>query len=188
MHKTRRWPLVLGIILLVILVAALFYYFLLFKPNNEHKYDDLKKAGKLENPVSNLSLEQAKASFNEEFIFYLLYSIKAYDLHNPPLSDDNPRIKIYVDELVFNAEIQDGVIKIGNDTLTDEDIAIKTTREEAVLMIRDKNYIKESFSSGKSQIDLIASKSKLFAKGYLSLYTELTGKSVSGNVVRIYSE
>ena len=45
-------------------------------------------------------------------------------------------------------------------------------------MIRNEGYIKESFKSGGSVMDPVASKIKLFSKGYLELYTDLTGEEV----------
>ena len=47
-------------------------------------------------------------------------------------------------------------------------------------------YIKESFSSGKSEFELVANKATLFSKGYLSLYKDLTGKGITGSVIGIY--
>ena len=49
------------------------------------------------------------------------------------------------------------------------------------------DYVALSFESGNSQIELLESKSTLFGKGYLSLYQELTGKSVTGNIIKIYA-
>jgi len=51
-------------------------------------------------------------------------------------------------------------------------------------MINDKNYIEQSFKDGTSQIELVATKTTLFSKGYLSLYTDLTGESITGMVLR----
>lgn len=181
MNKRGKWILWLSIILIIILVIALFFYFTLFRPRSS-VYDEQE----VENPASGMSSEQAIAAFNESFVFYLLYNIKAYNLHNPPLSSDAPRIEIYVGEDVFNAIVEKGEIKVSKGGILEEDIIIRTTKEEAVAMMNDKNYVTKSFNDGKSTIELIAGKTTLFAKGYLNLYNELTGNSITGNVMRIY--
>ena len=168
-------------ILAVLLIAATFLYFALFKVDNQSVY-----AGQeIKNPALGLTNEQAVTAFDEGFVFYLLYNIKAYDLHNPPLSSDNPRIVVDVGDEVFSATVKKGIIDVSRERIAKEDIIIKTTKEEAVKMIRDKSYITKSFNDGKSEIKLVADKMTLFAKGYLNLYSELTGKSVTGNLIRI---
>ena len=144
------------------------------------------KGIKLINPISNLTQEEAIMQFNESFVSYLLYSIKAYNLHNPPLSSDTPKIKFLIGDDSYNAEIIDGLIKTQKIGINNEDIQIITTKSEAVKMLRDRDYVEQSFKLGNSRIELIAGKTTLFSKGYLNLYTKLTGKSVTGNTIRIY--
>lgn len=55
-------------------------------------------------------------------------------------------------------------------------------------MIRDKNYVEESFRNGKSSIELVAGKTELFEKGYLALYTKITGKSITGSAIKIFAD
>ena len=153
----------------------------LFKSNNEGIYKGLVK-----NPILNLTDEQAVMFFDESFVFYLLHSIKAYDLHNPPLSSDYPRIEINVVDEVYSAVVVKGLINVTRGQIANEDIVIKTTKEEAVKMLRDKNYVTKSFNEGFSTIELVAGKTTLFTKGYLNLYDELMGKSITGNLIRIF--
>ena len=176
----------ISVILLIILVVIIFFYFVLFNPHNKF-YSEEVKSGRLINPASNLSIEQGVKEFDESYVFYLLYSIGAYNLHNPPLSYDKPRIEIDTEDKIYNAVIEGGKINVFLGEIDDEDIRIKTTKEELVLVLKNKDYFKESFSSGKSSMDLVADKTKLFSKGYLNLYKELTGKSVTGSVIRIYT-
>lgn len=49
--------------------------------------------------------------FNESYIGYLVFAIGGWKLHNPPLSDDTPKIKVIVDEEVYVSEIINGEIK-----------------------------------------------------------------------------
>ena len=182
MNKKGGWMLGISISLVIILIIILFFYFALYKGNNSNSNSIV-----LKNPVFELSDEQAIAQFNESFVLYLLYSVKANQLHNSPLSKDTPKIEIAVGEKIFNAEVGEGIIFVEERRIQNKDIIIRTNSAEAVKMLRDKNYISKSFSSGNSEIELVAAKSTLFAKGYLNMYTELTGKSVTGNALRIYT-
>ena len=47
-------------------------------------------------------------------------------------------------------------------------------------MIQNKEYIEQSFQEEKSTIEAVSDKTVLATKGYLELYTELTGKSITG--------
>jgi hypothetical protein len=187
MHKRGGWALLVSVILVIVLVLILFLYMSLVRPNYNTQYTEKESLGEITNPASNLSIEEGVVQFNEGFVFYLLYSIKAYNLHNPPLSSDVPKIEFYIGGDVYHAFIEKGIINVEKGKTDEKDIIIRTSKEDAVKMVKDQGYIKESFSSGKSSIELVSSKSVLFQKGYLNLYTELTGKSITSNVVKIYS-
>lgn len=183
MEKRGRMALVISVIVVVILIVMTFFYWALFRPG----YSNSNSGTTLLNPASNMSLEEAISNFNESFVKYVLYSIKAYDLHNPPLSKDYPKIGFSIGEDNYLAVIQNGVIIVTKSDFSSVDAIIKTDKTEAVKMVQNKAYIQESFSSGRSSIELKAGKATLFSKGYLNLYTELTGKSITGNVIRIYA-
>ena len=173
-----------GVVLVLVLIVAMFFYFSLAGPN----YDSVYQGKNLQDPTSGLSQEQAEAKFDESFVYYFLYSVKAYNLHNPPLSSNEPKMEFIVGDDVYNVIIDKGDIVVEKGSLDERDAVIRTNAKEAVKMIKDINYIKESFGNGDSSIELTASKSELFSKGYLSLYTEITGQSLSGNVIRMYVE
>ncbi len=183
MNKKGAWWLWVSIGLVALLIIVAFLYFALFARDNSRVYSQMQ----IRNPIENLTDEQAILNFDESFIFYLLYSIKAYNLHNPPLSSDYPRIEVEVEDRVFNAVILKGLINVSEGRIAKEDIIIKTTKEEAIKMLRERDYVVTSFNDGKSTIELIAGQATLFAKGYLNMYNELTGKSVTGNVIRIFT-
>ncbi len=187
MAHTKRWPLIVSLVVLVVLLGAAFFYFALAGPNYSTAYASQGAAGTLVNPVAKLSTEEAVAKFDESFVFYLLYEIQAYNLHTPPLSTSKPSILVYVDGDMYAAEISKGLIAVRKGNVEHPDIIIRTTKLEGVLMLQDKAHITQSFQTGVSKIELVASKTTLFAKGYLKLYTSLTGKSITGNVIRIYS-
>jgi len=175
-----------SIIVVVVFVIGIFLYFSLFSPGYISKYN----AGGAEpvNPVSGLSQEEAIAEFNESFIFYSLYVIKAYNLHNPPLSSETPKINFIVDEEAYNAEIVDGEIIVSKGEVEEADVILRSTKLDAVKIMNDPEYARQSYRDGNSNIELLASKSTLFGKGYLNLYREITGRSVTGSVIGIYAD
>ncbi len=187
MYKRGGFAFWISLTLLVLLIVGIFLYFALFKPGYGSIYEEKVRQGLLKNPVEDLTDEEAVNLFDKDFVYYLMYSIKAYDLHNPPLSKDTPKISVYVDDELFFSEIIKGEINVRENSKGKSDIIIRTTKIEAVKMLRDRNYIQKSFQAGGSSAELVAGKSTLFAKGYLNLYNELTGKSITGNIIRIYA-
>lgn len=186
MNKKGTWILWVSIALIIVLVVGIFLYFSLNGPNYDAKYSEKISSGQLVNPVNGLTQEQAVANFDESFVYYLLYSIKAYNLHSPPLSSDLPKIEIFVGNQTFNVEIEKGIIYAKRGEIAEKDIIIRTNANEAVKMLKDKSYVQESFLNGNSNIERVASQTTLFGKGYLNMYNELTGKSLTGNVIKIY--
>ena len=63
---------IFSVILILILIIAMFLYSALKVPDYGEKNRII-----LQNPIKGLTLEQAKISFNESFVEYLLYSIGA---------------------------------------------------------------------------------------------------------------
>lgn len=179
-NKKGRWYLWVSIVLVIILIVMAFYYFALYKPSH-------RSPVVVQNPIIGMNSTQAVDNFNESYVLYLLASIKAYNLHNPPLSSDKPKIEVLVGSEAFNAVVNNGNIIVSRGNIDGKDAIITTTREEIVKMIENKDYVRESFASGNSGIELVAGKTLLFAKGYLNLYTEVTGKSITGNIIRIYT-
>jgi len=181
MNKKGSVILWISLALAILLIAVIFLYFVLFKSNNEALYSGQT----LKNPVTGLNDSQAIAVFDESFVHYLLVSIKAYNLHNVPLSSNYPKLEIDVGGDLFSASVKKGIISVNRGAVEKEDVIIRTTKEEAVKMMRDKSYVTKSFNDGKSTIELVADKTTLFAKGYLNMYNELTGKSITGDIIRI---
>ena len=172
MRKVIFWLLISIILILVIILGGAFYYiFISWAPPSEGVV--------LENPASGLSTDEAVAQFDEDFVIYLLYGIGAQNLHNPPLSSNTPKVEIYVGGEVYNAEVIDNSVNVAKGSIDEEDIIMRTSTIEAVKMVQDQNYIATSFNSGSSTMELIAGKPTLFSKGYLKIYSSLTG-----NVVR----
>ncbi|MDO8563408.1 MAG: hypothetical protein Q7R87_00175 [Nanoarchaeota archaeon] len=186
-QKRSHKHLILGIVLVVVFFIGAFLYFALVGVDYSSRYNDYEKSGQLVNPTLKLSTEEAVDNFNEDFVYYMLYQIGFYNLRENALTGDKPRILIYADEDFYSAEINKGEIIVSKEKIGNPDVIIWTSKLEGVLMLQDSNYVVKSFNEGKSKIELVADKSSLFSKGYLKIYSKLTGKSVTGNIIRIYS-
>ncbi|MEK6892735.1 MAG: hypothetical protein AABX07_00880 [Nanoarchaeota archaeon] len=165
------------IILLVIILVAIGIYKVSHVSEKEKLLSDAQFA-LLSNPTAGLNESEAVLQFNESFIYYFLYSINAQNLRNP-------KIKFVIDDEIFSAILDSEKLIISRENIQEEDIIIKTTKKEAIKMLRDKNYISASFNDGASSIEMAAGKITLLSKGYLNLYKELTGKSITGNFLRV---
>ncbi len=171
-HRLRH-TIVFTILLLVLMLLILSYRHLSYAEQRSHP----RESRVLKNPVEDLSDEEAIAQFNEDFVLYLLYTIKAQRLHNPPLSKSTPKIEVFVDEDVYRAEVIDNVIYVGRGRFSAKDIVITTSAREAVQMLRDQSHIVESFAQGNSHLEIIEDKVTLFAKGYREIHNEVTKKT-----------
>lgn len=176
------------IVLLVLTSIGFLIYSALKTPDNLKLYlDENKQPPK--NPVAEISSEQAIENFNETYVWYLLYSLEAYNLHAPAFSSSNlPKIEIRLEDSTYNSIINKGQIIVDSRAIEGEDAVIISTKQELISMIRDKNYVEESFRNGKSSIELVAGKTELFEKGYLALYTKITGKSITGSAIKIFAD
>jgi hypothetical protein len=176
----KRWGLgktiALVVILFIIFIVGTFAYFIFRTPTGKGGAGQATVV--LVNPASGLSEEQAVQQFNESFVLYLLYQIKANNLHNPPLSESTPKIKFYIDQDAYSAEVVDGVIFVKKGEMSNVDIIIRTTKQEGVKMLQSSQAVVNSFSSGASDIEMVAGKATLFTKGYLKMYEELTGEKI----------
>jgi len=183
MDKKGRVFLVVSISLVILLVIVMFLYFVLFKPNISRSY--ALQGINLTSPIENLSEQQAIDNFNESYVSYLLYSIGAYGLHSSSFNGADPKIGVDVNGEHYEAIVQNAVIKVSKRESVKPDVVIITSKGEIIKMIKDKNYVKESFSSGESSIEPKASKTTLFAKGYLNLYNDLNSEGITGNIIKI---
>jgi hypothetical protein len=150
----------------------------------------------LENPLGEivlgysetgqLSVEQVEAvvqeailQFDEDYINYILVALGVNKLHKS-ITFENPKIEINVGE-VWSSEIVKGVPNTVRGGIDKEDIRFVMSKEEAVraLLSDDiEGFMKDSVASGKTEVEMVAGKVELFSKGYLGLYTDLTGEEV----------
>lgn len=157
----------------IVLLAAVggFSYYALSNPNHQK---------------NNISISEEK-NLSTEHISYILNEMGAYQLKS---YQGNPKIEIQVDDEIFSSEIIEGNITTKKGGAEDEDIKITTRKDEVFAIIDSENpkdYIKESVSSGRTSITLASSYTKLFARGYLNLYQEITGESFTGSAIKIFS-
>ena len=171
----KRIKILAGVLIVfIVIIGIASYYFINGKNSNVQVNSNTgNEVKKILNPAEGLTLEEAVAKFDENFVYYLLYNIGASDLHSPPFSSAVPQIKFYINDDIYNAEIIDGQIKVNEGEIEGEDIIIRTTTEEAVKMVVDQNYVANSFSNGLSSIELVAGKLELASKGYLKIYDRL---------------
>ncbi|MDO8460787.1 MAG: hypothetical protein Q7S74_06785 [Nanoarchaeota archaeon] len=165
---------VLSILVAILVILGVIVYSYSGKSNQKVSSSSNNRIN-FANLVSNSSVEEISEKFNEDFVEYILFNIGAYKLHNLPFSSDTPKINFYVGESVFNAEIQKGNTIVKRGFIDDGDIIIRTSLEEASKMVKDGNYVKKSFENGRSTLELKASKTTLFVKGYMEIYNGING-------------
>jgi hypothetical protein len=132
--------------------------------------------------IQNFTEEESK-DFNLKLIEYLLVLLKAYNLDE--YKSEVPKIQFYLDEMPYFIEIIGGEIQIEEGIMEGEDIIIGTIQEELIKMTSDQEYIKTSFESGGSTIELIGEDIELFMKGYLEIYNEINDNGATGNIILI---
>jgi hypothetical protein len=165
----------------LILVGILCMVFIFTGKDYTDFYKQKLDSGEIVNPVKNeltgedLDIEEAVNEFDESFVEYFLISIGAYNLHPPLFGSDKPKIEFQISEDSYNAIIDEGDITVTRGEIDDEDIIIHTSKEEAVNIMQDEDYLGESFQQGGSSIEMVAGKTELASKGYLELYNGLTG-------------
>lgn len=180
----------------IILIGLIIYYAYLgfLKQNSENKIV-------LENPLANLVLKYGSINnenieinsededkmiqegilkFDENYINYILLALGVDKLHKSPTLS-TPKLELDIGE-IWNSEIIKGSPKTKKGEINNEDIRFIMSKEEAVRALLSKDikvYMKDSVVNGRTQIEMVAGKVELFSKGYLDLYTSLTGEEAN---------
>ena len=139
--------------LIVIILAASFFYF------SAHGKD-----------YTNLY----STDVQRETIESLIVALKLYNVHEIPYTSITPKMQIYIKEDLYYVnsyyiEIVKGEIIVHDGETDEEDIIIRTTKEEVLKIIENKDYARESLASGGIIIEKVAGKFVLFSKGYTTL-------------------
>ena len=177
----KKWLILLAIGFLLILLIGIFFFFVETAPSAPLKI--------VKNPAEGMTKEEAILEFREEYIDYLIFAIGGWKLHNPPLSEDTPKIKVTLGNETYVSEIIDTEIKTTKRNISNEDMEIATTKEVIVgILLADnmEEYARQSVENGEISFELKTSYSKLLSKGYLQLYESLTGNSLTGKIIRIF--
>jgi len=181
MKKKGKLALIIGILLILVLIILAFSYFI-FLTNNKKQEIQINKTLIIQD--KNLVLEL-------NHISYVLNELGFYQLHNPPLSNNKPKINLKINDDWYNSYISSGKITTQKGKIENPDLIIYTSSQEILNSIISKNikeYIKNSVSSGKTNLELKADYSTLFSKGYLSIYQDLTDKKLTASVIEIFNQ
>jgi hypothetical protein len=189
----RKWIFFIVIILLVVIGVLVFYLLNFYKqpsrvidsheskpviitnPMNEIVSANIDKSGNID--LSKV-VSEGEVKFNESFIAFIVNSMGVSKLHKSTIGYGNPRIEFSLDSEIWSMEVSGG-LNIGKGEIEDPDLKIIMTKEEAVksLLSNDiKEFMKDSVTSGRTEIEMIAGEVELFSKGYLDMYKELTGE------------
>ena len=150
----------------------------------------------LENPLKNIVLSNTNAqgqvnydavvsegvmNFNVDYINYIMAALGVGKLHKSLIGYGNPVIEMNLNDEVWNSELKDGGLYSLQGDSDDEDLRVIMTKEEAVKALLSPDigeFMKTSVYNRNTQIEMVAGKVELGSKGYLSMYSELTGESV----------
>ena len=128
----------------------------------------------IEEELEELEDVVVKDEDKKELIKYILILMRAYNLHNPPLSSDTPKMEFDMEGEKFNAEVIKGEIYVNEGPIEGEDVRINSNWGEAVVMSQGLEYVKTSFGSGRSTIEQVCDTKICFLKGYKEIYDELS--------------
>ncbi len=200
----KRTPKILIAIILIIVMMGLassFVYQSLNAPDYTETYNEKIEQGEIVNPVQKystafeeieikdiLNMENfenitglfadiSTEEMEKEFIYYAAVKLKLYNLQEIPFTSIRPQIQIQIDNRSYSVEVSEGEIFVNKGLAENPDIILKTGYEEIFKMAGDEADISKSFTSGKSEIKIVANKFILFSKGYLNFYRELGGLS-----------
>jgi len=150
----------------------------------------------LENPLKDIVMRNTNAQglvnkekvvleavleFNENYINYLLVALGVNNLHKSLIGYGNPVVEFQLGEETWSSEINNGNLITDKSPNSEKDLIISTTKEEAVealLSPEIEQFMKDSVYNGDTQIEMVAGKIELGSKGYLKMYTQLTGEEV----------
>ena len=186
---------VLSIFFIFLIVVSIYVFFALRGPDYTDDYLERILEGIIKNPLfksSDFSMDNSSDEITPitqpeiddlrtlspeeeiEFINYLLVKFKVYNLHNVPLTDNTPKIQIYLEDRAYYVEIIQGEINIevGGETKV-KDVIIRIPFEEAFEISLDQKTLEESVNSGISKIEIVEENKTLFLKGYSNVFSYL---------------
>lgn len=186
--KTKKVFIVLGIVVLVLIVLGGMFMFgffsggkteiILVNPLKNVVITNTNSEGKVDIAAV---LAQGVLEFDGEYINYLLVALGVGNLHKSLLYG-NPFIEFNLGNETWSSELINGMLNTKEQSIENEDLIITISKEEAVRALLSPNveqFMKDSVDNGGTQIEMIAGKTELFTKGYLDMYTQLTGEVIA---------
>ena len=185
--NTKKVFVIVGIVVLILVILGGMFMFGFFSGGKTEII--------LTNPLKNIVVEntneagevdvaavlvQGVLEFDENYINYILAALGVGNLHRSLLYG-NPFIEFNLGNEVWSSELVKGGLNTKKQIIDNEDLRITISKEEAVTALLSQNieqFMKDSVANGGTQIEMIAGKTELFSKGYLTMYKELTGGNV----------
>jgi len=176
------------LIIIAVIIAAIFLIgFFTKKSENkivlENPLKDLVYANTNEQGLVNKQavIDQAILEFNAEYINFLLIALGVGNLHKSYIGYGNPIVQLNLDGTSWTSEISNKQLQTSQTSSEDKDLLITLSRQEAIeaLLSPDMSaFMKNSVINGNTQIEMIANKAELASKGYLAMYTQITGEEI----------
>lgn len=187
-RKLKKSLKILAILTIIAIILAIAFFSGFFtKPRNMIT---------LENPLKDIVIRNTNAQgqvnieaiiqegiteFDQDYINYLLAALGVNSLHKSLVGYGNPVVEFSVEGETWSSEIDNGGLLTQKSPAQDPDLRILISRQEAVQALLSPNiegFMKESVYNGNTQIELVSGKIELGSKGYLKMYTDLTGEEV----------
>jgi hypothetical protein len=175
---TRKFFIVFSVIVIVLLALGIAAYAMFFNQSKGIIANPLEGKDIIFGDNENQTSEEVHIDDLEvtpEFLSYLLNEIGAWELHKNPLTFEKPVITFDISGQEFYSVI-DGEIETFEGSNEEADMTFKTEKIDLVKAMLDEDpaeVFTESIQEGDTEVDMIASETELFSKGYLNLYDSL---------------
>ena len=175
---TRKFFIVFSVIVIVLLALGIAAYAMFFNQSKGIIANPLEGKDIIFGDNENQTSEEVHIDDLEvtpEFLSYLLNEIGAWELHKNPLTFEKPVITFDISGQTFYSVI-DGEIETFEGSNEEADMTFKTEKIDLVKAMLDEDpaeVFTESIQEGDTEVDMIASETELFSKGYLNLYDSL---------------
>lgn len=171
-----RYAYISGAVVLVI-IGLVFYVFM--TPIGVEKPEIKKPHLEYAQEASNSTAPKQGLILEDQHMEYVVNEIDGYKLKENPITREPPVIEVIVDdEHSFKIKVIDNV-----PTSTDEgepDLRIRTGKgniEELLKTDQFKKTVVKMVTDGRIVVELVASRTELASKGYLSIYDALRNSS-----------
>ena len=166
------------LVILIVFCMILVNYFLLDNHKMELSNPFSVMTGKTiasspNTPRQEVTIDQIEIT--PDFISYLLNELSVWRLHKSPLNIEKPIINFKVGGKNFYSEIGNE-IKTYTGLSEKADLQFNTNKADIINAITSNNpqaVLEQSLTNGQTQLEIFASETELFSKGYLKFYNFL---------------